>query len=85
MLERGRCSITIPIGAAEPDHEAKVASLEVNEVENAEAVVIYELLAEIKVENRRANLQAVWPAAKPDLHVLLSLTADAPQGEPAHI
>lgn len=57
----------------------------VNEVENAEAVVIDELLAEIEVENRRANLQAVWPGEKPDLHVLLSQTADAPQGEPAHI
>ena len=54
-------------------------------VENAEAVEMDELLSEIEAENRRANLQAVWPGEKPDLRVLLSLTADASQREPAHI
>ena len=74
MLERGRCINTIPIGDAEPDPDPKTTSVHATGVESAD---IDELLSEIELENRRANLQAVWPNEKPDLSELHSLIADA--------
>ena len=80
MLERGRCINTIPIGGAEPDSDAKKTSVHASGVENAEAADIDELLSEIELENRRANLQAIWPGEKPELTELHSLIADASRG-----